>query len=62
MTNEVELMELELEYKKVLVGLDSLRLDILKKQKDIERIEKSCLIQEEKANELSDKLKALKGE
>jgi len=62
MMNDLEILEKELELKKVIVGKDSLQLDILKRKKEIERIEKNLEIQSEKIKELEQELKALKGE
>jgi hypothetical protein len=60
--HDLEILEKELELKKVIVGKDSLQLDILKRKKEIERIEKNLEIQSEKIKELEQELKALKGE
>jgi len=60
--NELELLEKELELKKVMIGRDSLKLDIFKREKEIERIKKNLIIQDDKITELENELKALKGE
>lgn len=60
--NNLELAEKELELKKVEVAKDSMELEIMKMDKQKERLEQNIQIQINKILELKKEIKALKGE
>lgn len=59
---KLELAKKEMELKRVILAKEEMHLKILERQEDIERIEKSIVVQEEKIVELKELLAEIRKE